>query len=316
MTAPAAAPRTAKLSDYVMEFLADAGVTHVFEVTGGGAMHLNDSLGRCERLEYVCNLHEQASAMAAETFGKVRSDVGACLVTTGPGGTNALTGVAGAWLDSTPCVFVSGQVKRADLKGETGVRQMGVQEVDIVAMVRPVTKYAVTVMEPGTIRYHLERALHLARTGRPGPVWIDIPLDVQGSTVDLDALPGFDPAELPAEPRDDAATVRARVAEAVAALNASERPVLLVGNGVRLGRAEAEFADAVERLGIPVLTTWLTHDLIPTRTRCSSGAPGPWRRAAPTSRSRTPTSCSRSARGSTTWSPATPRRTSPARRPR
>jgi acetolactate synthase-1/2/3 large subunit len=273
--APARVPRTTKLSDYVMEFLADAGVTHVFEVTGGGAMHLNDSLGRSERLTYVCNLHEQASAMAAETYAKVRGDVGACLVTTGPGGTNAITGVAGAWLDSTPCFFVSGQVKRADLKADTGVRQMGVQEVDIVAIVAPITKYAVTVLEPATIRYYMEKALHLARSGRPGPVWVDIPLDVQGATIDLDALVGFDPAELPPAPRVDRETLRARVAEVIAHLNASDRPVLLIGNGIRLARGEAELAQAVDRLGIPVLTTWLTHDIIPDAHPLYAGRPGP-----------------------------------------
>jgi acetolactate synthase I/II/III large subunit len=268
-------PCMMKLSDYVMDFLADAGVTHVFEVTGGGAMHLNDSLGRSTRLQYVCNLHEQASSMAAETYGKVRGDIGACLVTTGPGGTNAVTGCAGAWLDSTPCFFVSGQVKRADLKGDTGVRQIGVQEVDIVAIVRPITKYAVTVLDPDTIRYHLEKALYLARNGRPGPVWVDLPLDVQGISVDVDTLTGFDPAELEVEPTDSPEDVRASVAKVIAALNRSERPILLVGNGVRLARGEAEFLAAVELLGIPVLTTWLTHDLIPDTHMLFVGRPGP-----------------------------------------
>jgi acetolactate synthase I/II/III large subunit len=167
-----------KLSDWLMGALADRGVRHVFFVSGGGAMHLNDSLGQCARIEAVATLHEQAASMAAETYAKIRNQTGVCLVTTGPGGTNALTGLAGAWLDSTPMLVVSGQVKRADLKAETGVRQMGVQEVDIVSMARPVTKYAVTVTDPASIRYHLEKAWHLASSGRPGPVWLDIPLDV------------------------------------------------------------------------------------------------------------------------------------------
>src|SRR5579862_5059699 len=152
-----------KLSDYVIRFIADQGVKHVFLVTGGGAMHLNESLSRCERIEYVCNLHEQASAVAAENYSKATNHLGAALVTTGPGSTNAITGLAGAWLDSTPCLFVSGQVKRADRMFAAdgtplGVRQMGVQEVDIVSIVKPITKYAVTVDDPQTIRYHLEKA--------------------------------------------------------------------------------------------------------------------------------------------------------------
>ena len=133
--------------------------------------------------------------MAAESYAKVVDDIGVCLVTAGPGGTNAITGVAGAWLDSTPMLVLSGQAKRADLKGTSGVRQMGVQEVDIVSMVAPITKYAVTVMEPADIRYHLEKAVHLARTGRPGPVWLDLPLDVQGAPIDETALRAYDPAE-------------------------------------------------------------------------------------------------------------------------
>ena len=157
-----------KLSDYVVRFIADLGLKHVFMVTGGGAMHLNDSVGTCGDLDFVCNLHEQAASMAAETYAKL-SGLGVAFVTTGPGGTNAVTGVAGAFLDSTPMIVVSGQVKRADLKLTSGVRQLGVQEVDIVSIVAPITKYAVTVMDPSTIRFHLEKAAYLARSGRPVP---------------------------------------------------------------------------------------------------------------------------------------------------
>ena len=170
-----------KLSDYVFEFIARQGVKHVFMLPGGGAMHLNDSLGHHPGLEFVSNLHEQASAMAAETYAKATDGLGVAHFTTGPGSTNAITGVAGAYLDSTPCLYISGQVKRPDMKANTGVRQMGVQEVDIVSMVRPITKYAATVMEPATIRRHLEEAIHCATTGRRGHVWLDIPLDVQNA---------------------------------------------------------------------------------------------------------------------------------------
>src|SRR5215467_1552414 len=147
-----------KLSDWLFGHLARAGVRHVFMLSGGGAMHLDDSLGQNRDIEYVCTLHEQAAAMAAESYAKVVNDLGVCLVTAGPGGTNAITGVAGAWLDSTPMLVLSGQAKRADLRGNSGVRQMGVQEVDIVSMVSPITKYAVTVMDPNEIRIHVEKA--------------------------------------------------------------------------------------------------------------------------------------------------------------
>src|SRR5579863_4187554 len=167
-----------KLSDYVIQFIAGQGVKHVFLVTGGGAMHLNESLSRCAGIEAVSNSHEQASAIAAENYGKATNNLGVALVTTGPGGTNAVTGVAGAWLDSTPCLFVSGQVKRPDRMFDAagnplGMRQLGVQEVDIVSIVKPITKYAVTVLDPHSIRYEMEKAVHLATSGRPGPVWID-----------------------------------------------------------------------------------------------------------------------------------------------
>jgi acetolactate synthase-1/2/3 large subunit len=266
-----------KLSDYVVEFIADLGVRHVFMLTGGGAMHLNDSVGSCKRIEYVCNLHEQAAAMAAETYGKVTGDVGVCLVTTGPGGTNAVTGVAGAWLDSTPTLFISGQVKRADLKGHSGVRQMGVQEVDIVSIVTPITKYAVTIMNPEEIRFHLEKAVHLARHGRPGPVWLDIPLDVQGASIDPASLSGYDPVSASDSTQAISAsdTLEIQVSRTILLLNQSERPVLYVGNGVRLAGAVQELHEAMSRLGIPVLSTWLAHDLVPEAHPLYVGRPGP-----------------------------------------
>ena len=181
-----------KLSDYVMHFIASTGVKHIFMLSGGGAMHLVDSAGRNKNFTYVCNLHEQACAIAADAYGQYTGNLGVALVTTGPGGTNTITGVAGAWLDSTPMLIISGQVKRQDMVGDRGVRQMGFQEIDIIGIVRAITKYAVTVMEPSSIRYHLEKAVYLAKHGRPGPVWIDIPLDVQAAVIDENNLNGFD----------------------------------------------------------------------------------------------------------------------------
>jgi acetolactate synthase I/II/III large subunit len=262
-----------KLSDYVIDFLVEHGVKHVFMLPGGGAMHLNDSLGsRCREIEFVCNLHEQASAMAAETYAKATGHLGVALVTTGPGGTNTVTGVAGAWLDSTPVLFISGQAKRPDLKADSGVRQMGVQEVDIVSIVTPITKFAVTVLDPESIRFELEKAVYLAESGRPGPVWIDIPLDVQGATIEPAALRSFTPEN--EANGSDQTNLTAQVARVIDYLNQSERAVLLAGNGIRLARAERSFLELIERLRVPVLTTWLAVDLLPYDHKLYLGRPG------------------------------------------
>jgi len=261
-----------KLSDYVVRFIAEQGVTHVFLLPGGGAMHLNDSLGKCPDIEYVCNLHEQACAIAAEAYARVTNNLGVAMVTTGPGGTNTVTGVAAAWLDSTPCLFISGQVKRADLKADKGVRILGVQEIDIVTIVKSITKYAVTILEPSSIRFHLEKAAHLARHGRPGPVWIDIPLDVQAAEIDPEKLKRYDPDE--AGPAWDPAGLEDKVARAIDLLNTAERPVLLAGNGIRLAGAQDDFLSMVDHLGIPVLTTWLGLDLVPEEHPLFMGRPG------------------------------------------
>lgn len=262
-----------KLSDYVFRFIADLGIKHVFMVPGGGAMHLNDSVGNCQDIEYVCNLHEQASAIAAEAYARVTNYLGVVLVTTGPGGTNAITGVAGAWLESTPCLIISGQVKRIDMKGDLGVRQRGPQELDIISIVKSITKYAVTVTDPATIRYHLEKAVALATLGRKGPVWLDIPLDVQASMIDPDSLKGFDPGEL-VEVETNPSSLTSKVEEAIRLINNAERPVLLIGNGVRLSGAEKIIHELVTILGIPVLTTWMGIDLVSDECPEYFGMPG------------------------------------------
>ena len=261
-----------KLSDYIFDFLAKQGVRHVFMLAGGAAMHLNDSLGGNERIGYVCTLHEQAAAIAAEAYSRVTGDLGVALVTAGPGSTNALTGVTAAWLDSTPCVFISGQVKRADRAVGTALRQRGVQEVDIVSIVRPITKYAITVTDPQDIRLHLERAVHLARSGRPGPVWLDIPLDVQAAAVDPATLAGAGPLidETKLGPPD----LSDLVGKTIKALNAAERPVILIGNGVRIARAEHDLPQLLSSLGIPILTTRLGVDLVPANDPLLIGIPG------------------------------------------
>jgi acetolactate synthase I/II/III large subunit len=261
-----------KLSDYVVQRVVQTGVKHVFLLAGGGSMHLVDSFGRRSEIEYVCNLHEQACSIAAEAYGQYTNNLGVALVTTGPGGTNAITGLAGAWLDSTPCLFISGQVKRADLIGERGVRQMGFQELNIVRIVESITKYAVTVTDPLSIRYHMDKALHLAGSGRPGPVWIDIPLDVQSAVIDESRLNGYAPAE-EAHPWERK-QLEKQVGAAIDLLNRSERPVMLVGNGVRLGKALDEIESLFDALRVPLLTTWKTADIVPDDHPAYIGRPG------------------------------------------
>jgi acetolactate synthase-1/2/3 large subunit len=261
-----------KLSDYVMQFIASRGVKYVYMLSGGGAMHLDDSLGGCTGLQYVCNLHEQACAIAAEAHSRVTNRLSAALVTTGPGSTNTVTGVAAAWLDSTPVIFISGQVKRADLKRDSGVRILGVQEIDIVSIVDSITKYAVTIEDPQSIRYHLEKAVYLALSGRRGPVWIDVPLDVQAAHIDVDAMEGYTPPATP--PAAESSALHNQVAQLVEMFRTAQRPVFLAGNGIRSAGAESLFLEVVERLQIPVLTTWLGLDLIYDDHPLCFGRPG------------------------------------------
>ena len=260
---------TRRLADFVADFVAAQGVRTVFLVPGGGAMFLIDAFGSHPQLGYVAHHHEQAASIAAEAYSRIDGRLGCAVVTTGPGATNALTGCAGAWIESVPLLIISGQVKRADLMGASGVRQMGPQEVDIVSMARPVTKYAVTVMDPADIRFHLEKAVHLATTGRRGPVWLDIPLDVQNATVSVAGLRGFDAPE-PA-PRNG---LRDEARAVLAMLDAAERPLILAGHGVRLAEAAEAFRELCDVLGVPVATTWNAMDLIPAAHPLAVGKPG------------------------------------------
>jgi acetolactate synthase-1/2/3 large subunit len=264
-----------RLADFVMRTLVQHGVTDTFIVTGGGAMHLNDAVGRCEGMRWLPNHHEQACAMAAQGYARLLNRPALVQVTTGPGGTNALTGVFGAFVDSLPMIVVSGQVKRETMMSSYALplRQLGDQEVDIIAMARPVTKYAACVTDPMTIRYHLERAIHEASAGRPGPVWIDIPVDVQAAMVDETAMPGFTPA--PVEPAPlSGAPLAAAIADIAARLARAERPVIYAGAGVRLAGTAPEFIQLVERLGIPVVTGFNAHDLIASAHPLFAGRPG------------------------------------------
>ena len=258
-----------RLADYVADFLISKGVTHCFSVVGGGAMHLNDALGHREELKVVYNHHEQACAMAAEAYARLENKIAAVCVTTGPGGTNAITGVLGGWLDSIPMFIVSGQVRydttaRYASRFTEGLplRAVGDQEYDIVKSVTPMTKYAVMVENPKDIRYILERAWHLATTGRPGPVWVDIPVNFQGGYIDTDDLNGYDPAEddrqLP--PKVDEHTVD----EVIGLIKAAQRPVIYAGGGIRLSGGYNEFCKVIRKLGVPVVTYWNSIDLLST----------------------------------------------------
>ncbi len=232
-------------------------------------MHLVDSLGKHPSLQYVCNLHEQACAVAADAYSQYTNNFGVALVTTGPGGTNAITGVAGAWLDSIPCMCVSGQVKTADRARDIEVRQLGFQEIDIVSLVTPITKYAVCVNDANSIRYHLEKAFYEATTARPGPVWVDIPLDIQAAEVNGAELVGYAPPKIQPD-----SLLPGKVRQTMAMLQASVRPIILVGNGVRLAKALPQFLSFIELLGIPVLTTWKAIDFLPENHPLFCGRPG------------------------------------------
>lgn len=255
-----------RLADYVADFLVEHGVTDAFSVVGGGAMHLNDALGHKDGLKVTYNHHEQACAIAAEAYARLDNKIAAVCVTTGPGGTNALTGVVGGWLDSIPMFIISGQVRydttaRYALQyTETLLRAMGDQEYDIVKSVEPMTKYATMIEDPKQIRYALEKAWHLATTGRPGPVWIDIPVNFQGGYIETEELEGYDPSEddaLLPPPVDE--SIIEKVLEKIA--NA-KRPVLHAGYGIRLSGGYEAFRRVTDKLNIPVVTYWNAIDLI------------------------------------------------------
>ncbi len=257
-----------KIADYIMSFISDLGVREVFCVTGGGAMHMNHALGNSEILEGVFMLHEQGAAIAAEAYARITDGYGCCLVTSGPGATYALTGLVGAYIDSIPVIFISGQAKRADLVGNQKLRQFGIQEVDIISMVKKYTKYAVQIERPENIKYELQRAAFLAMEGRPGPVWIDIPLDIQACDVDADGLAEYKQERRCFDASED------DISKTIELINQSKRPVLIIGHGVRLSHAVEEMRELYNALGIPVLTTWNGVDLIEENHPLYFGRPG------------------------------------------
>ncbi|MBM3555168.1 MAG: thiamine pyrophosphate-binding protein, partial [Alphaproteobacteria bacterium] len=245
-----------RLSDYLADFVAGMGVRNVYAVTGGGAMFLNDALGFHRDFGMVCFHHEQSAAMAAEGEARITGRPGVVHVTSGPGGTNALTGVAGAWIDSIPMLGISGQASLPTTIGKSGLRQRGVQEIDIVSIMKPVTKYAVMVEKAEDIRHHLEKAVHEAVSGKPGPTWIDVPTDIQAAMIDPAALPSFKPE--PAAKLDLGPAIRL----AVDLIRSSERPVLIPGYGIRSAGAVEAFRELAEKLHIPIVPSWNAADIV------------------------------------------------------
>lgn len=260
-----------RVSDYIANFLTEHGVIDVFTVVGGGAMHLNDAFGHHPKLHCIYNHNEQASAMAAEAYARVNNQIAAVCVTTGPGATNAITGVVGGWMDSIPMLVFSGQARYATTVYASGLklRTRGVQEFDILGSVKNMTKYCELVKDPADIRYCLEKALYLARSGRPGPCWLDIPLDVQGAKIETDELRGYIPETVTTDPIPEAV-----LDEVLMRVRTAERPVLFVGNGVRLAGAHTVFLELVERLNIPVVTGMSSVDAITSDHRLYVGRSG------------------------------------------
>ncbi|MCR5289409.1 MAG: thiamine pyrophosphate-binding protein [Treponema sp.] len=263
-----------RVADYIADFLVNNGITDVFTITGGGAMHLNDAFGHKDGLHCTYNHHEQACAIAAEAYARYSRNIAAVCVTSGPGGTNAITGVMGGWLDSIPMLVISGQVKFSTTIRSTRVplRQLGDQEFNITDAVKCMTKYAVMIENPNDIAYVLEKALFLAKSGRPGPCWIDVPLNVQGAIIETDNLHHYDSTvdsrELPPAFTEDKAL------EILSKIKNAKRPVLFVGEAVRLSGSYEEFLKLVDKLQIPVVTAWNAHDAIPDDNPYYCGRPG------------------------------------------
>ena len=258
-----------KVAEYVASFLEKKGIKNVFMLSGGFCLPLVDAIAN-SNINYVCNLHEQAAAICAEAHAQYTNLPGVCLVTAGPGSTNTITGVASAWLDSIPMIILSGQVQSKDIKGRRKVRQIGFQEVDIVSIVKSITKSAVTVTDPRDIKCVMECVWNEATTGRPGPVWVDIPLDVQSAQINIEELRSF----IPEEKEDKSKELKEKIAKLYELVNSAKRPIIMVGNGVRLANAKQEFLQLIDKLNIPILTTWKSMDFMSENHPLYVGRPG------------------------------------------
>ncbi|HIA66719.1 TPA: thiamine pyrophosphate-binding protein [Candidatus Poribacteria bacterium] len=259
-----------RLADYVMLFLESIGIEDVFTVSGGGSIFLDDALGQ-SKIKYYCCHHEQAVAMASEAYARVNGEIGVSLVTSGPGGTNAITGVAGCWIDSVPNLIISGQVYLNQTIGDSGLRQLGVQEINIIDIVDPITKYAVMVKKANKIKYHLQKAVHIAKTGRPGPVWVDIPADIQRADINENELEEFTPNE---NPTSLDSNLKSKVTKIAQLLKSSKRPLIHVGQGVKISKATKEFLAFVKSYDLPFVTARNANDIVATNHELYVGRPG------------------------------------------
>jgi acetolactate synthase-1/2/3 large subunit len=263
-----------RVADYIADHIYNLGVKDVFMVSGGGMMFLSDGLAKHPKINVICNHHEQASAMAAVSYAKYTNNLGVAYLTTGCGGTNAVTGLLNGWQDNIPTLFVSGQCKRKETIRNSGLnlRQFGVQEADIIEIVKPLTKYAEMVNDPDLIAYHLDKAVYLAKSGRPGPVWLDLPMDVQGALINEKTLRKFDPSEIKKDYKEE--PTLNEINETIEAIRKATRPVIIVGAGIRLANALVPFREFVERTGIPVVATKLGIESLPTEHPLFTGRIG------------------------------------------
>ena len=254
-----------RVADYIVKRLEEYGIKHIFMISGGGAMHLNDAIGKSQKIKYICNHHEQASAIGAEGYSRVSGKLSVVNVTSGPGGTNTLTGVIGQWLDSVPVLYISGQVKletTVSYYENIGLRQLGDQEINIVDIVKSVTKFAYMLKDAAEIKKILDKAIYIATHGRPGPVWIDVPLNIQAAMIDENILENYDGKEYRKNLCNE--KLESKVRQVIELLKSSKRPVFVAGRGIRISGEEKAFLEIVEKLGIPVVTTFNNVDIIPT----------------------------------------------------
>src|SRR3989344_870804 len=249
-----------KLTDYLAQYLVEQKIKKVFLITGGACAHIVDSLGKNKNISYICVQHEQAAAMAADAYARLTNNIGVAVATSGPGATNLITGVCCSYFDSIPTLMITGQSNIWETKGNTGVRQIGFQETDIIDIIRPITKFAVLVTEPNKIKYYLDKALYIAKSGRPGPVWLDIPMNVQQSEIDIEKLDEFNPKELEPKKLTNILDSVKRIAKKI---KKAKRPTIIAGFGIKIGRAEKEFLETLGVLRIPVVSTWSGIDILP-----------------------------------------------------
>lgn len=251
-----------RVADYIISYLYNHGTKHIFMLTGGGAMFLDDAVASHKKIHPICQQHEQACVMAAETYSRISGNLGTALVTSGPGATNTITGVLGAWQDSTPCLIISGQAKKKQTINYSqmeGMRQLGPQEANIIPIVKSITKFSTTISDPNKIKYFLEKSIHIAKTGRPGPVWLDIPLDVQSALIDEKKLIGFNHSEIQkikTKPTDQ------EIKTVIEMIKKSKKPLFIIGNGIRLSNSVKEFLKLIKLINIPVVNTILGVDVI------------------------------------------------------